>query len=157
MIIRVFTDGACSGNPGAGGWAAIFNEKEKTVSFSGNEIDTTNNKMELLAVVKALKKIKSMNKNRTQFEIHSDSAYVINAINLKWVYKWKMNGWKTTRNAPVKNQSLWKELIRLMAEIEGSGRTITFVKVKGHAGNTFNEFADRLAREEAEKAKRLAN
>lgn len=158
MKLRIFTDGACSDNPGPGGWAAIINLKEGYTVLKGYEINTTNNKMELMAVVKALSKIMKesidgFDKEKDKVEIHSDSAYVVNAINDKWTVKWKLNGWKTTKGKDVKNRELWEELMSLLMAFKSNGIKISFVKVKGHNGNALNEMADKVARSQVEEAK----
>lgn len=158
MKLRIFTDGACSDNPGPGGWAAIINLKEGYTVLKGYEINTTNNKMELMAVVKALSKIMKepidgFNKEKDKVEIHSDSAYVVNAINDKWTVKWKLNGWKTTKGKDVKNRELWEELMSLLMAFKSNDVKISFVKVKGHDGNALNEMADKVARSQVEEAK----
>ena len=106
--------------------------------------------MELKAVVTAMRKISKLDE-KGRYEIHSDSAYVINAIKNEWISKWQSNGWKTTRNEKVKNQDLWKELLRLQKALMNLGFCVKFVKVKGHSGNMFNEMADKLAKEEVQK------
>lgn len=148
MKLRVFTDGACSENPGAGGWAAVFNLKNGYKVISGHEASTTNNRMELMAVIKALQKAISKG-ILNDVEVHSDSAYVVNAVTKGWFVRWKVNGWKTTSGEDVKNRDLWEELDKLMKQMHG----FELVKVKGHSGNTFNEIADKAAREEVLKAK----
>lgn len=165
MKIRIFTDGACSKNPGPGGWAAVFNSDESCHTIQGNELETTNNRMELKAVVECLKYItrkyhgrKNGNCEDISVEIYSDSAYVVNAINGCWITKWKLGGWVTTSRNDVKNKDLWIELDGLLKTIMSSNsRTndicVKFIKVKGHSGNTFNELVDKLAREETQKAK----
>lgn len=150
MGVRFFTDGACSGNPGPGGWAVVKLDNEDVVCYSGGESQTTNNRMELKAVVTAMRKIVKLNEEEI-YEIHSDSAYVVNAVENGWIDKWKKNGWKTTRNERVKNQDLWKELLRLRKALKELGFEVSFVKVKGHAGNMFNEMADKLAREKSQE------
>lgn len=147
MKLNIYTDGACSGNPGPGGWAIVFFNKDKTISYSGYKTKTTNNEMELFAVVKALQKI-SKSKNDYEFAIFSDSAYVINAISLGWIYRWQANGWKTSRGDEIKNKELWQKLISLLSDMK-EDKTILFNKVKGHSGNTFNELADNLARKQS--------
>lgn len=155
MKLRIFTDGACSGNPGPGGWAAIFNFLDCTKKLSGYEIETTNNRMELLAVVKSLKKVADikaelLKDGYDEIEIHSDSAYVVNAVNKEWILNWKKNNWKTSKGEDVKNSELWKRLDVLL----NMDLRISFVKVKGHNGNMFNEMADEEARLNSEKAKK---
>lgn len=152
MRLRIFTDGACSGNPGPGGWAALFALDETNEVISGHEIETTNNRMELLAVVNGLAKSKEF-KQYDVLEIHSDSAYVVNAITKQWLAKWKMNGWKTSTKENVKNYDLWKRLDALLAESCLLGRQVTFVKVKGHDGVLLNEIVDTRARSESIIAK----
>lgn len=155
MKVRIFTDGACSENPGPGGWAAVFNTEKKCYTISGNELHTTNNRMELRAVVEALRKIlsKRKHKSKNQYDIFSDSAYVVNTINNNWLEKWKMNGWKTTKGRDVKNRELWEELNELIGNINRKDIEVTFHKIKGHSGNMFNELVDKIAKEESIKAK----
>lgn len=155
MKVRIFTDGACSENPGPGGWAAVFNTEKKCYTISGNELHTTNNRMELRAVVESLRKIlsKRKNKSKNQYDIFSDSAYVVNTINNNWLEKWKMNGWKTTKGRDVKNRELWEELNELIDNINRKRIEVTFHKIKGHSGNMFNELVDKIAKEESIKAK----
>lgn len=154
MRVRIFTDGACSENPGPGGWAAVFNTESKCKTISGNEEMTTNNRMELKAVIESYKKVLSKNpKKETEFELYSDSAYVVNSINNGWIMKWQQNNWKTTKNEDVKNRDLWEELAKLRAEAVSRNIYIKIIKIKGHTGNTFNELVDKLAKEESMKAK----
>lgn len=157
MKIRIFTDGSCSENPGPGGWAAVFNTENKCDIIKGNEQSTTNNRMELKAVVESLKKILSYNSEKNiegiEFELYSDSAYVVNAINNCWIDKWFKNNWKTTKDDNVKNKDLWSEFFFLRNKVRASGIYVKVIKIKGHAGNTFNELVDKLAREETLKAK----
>ncbi|HBK01636.1 MAG TPA: ribonuclease HI [Clostridiales bacterium] len=143
-IVTIYTDGACSSNPGPGGWAAILIHGEKKKEICGGEKDTTNNRMEMLAVINGLKALKVVCK----VSVHSDSAYVVNAINNGWIYGWVKNGWKTADKKPVKNQELWEELLALLKKHD-----VTFVKVKGHADDELNNRCDFLARAEAEKLK----
>lgn len=154
MKIRIFTDGACSENPGPGGWAAVFNTENKCTAIQGHEQLTTNNRMELKAVVESFKKILSKKiKDDIEFELYSDSAYVVNAINNKWVDKWQQNNWKTTKYDDVKNRDLWEELCFVKNKTRSLGVYVKVIKIKGHAGNTFNELVDKLAKEETLKAK----
>ena len=152
MKVRIFTDGACSENPGPGGWAAVINTANKCSTISGNEKTTTNNRMELKAVIEAFKKVLIKNKN-AEYELYSDSAYVVNSINNGWIDKWQQNNWKTTKNDDVKNRDLWEEFAYLKNKVESLGIYIQIIKIKGHAGNTFNELVDKLAKEESFKAK----
>ena len=153
LKVRIFTDGACSENPGPGGWAVVFNTESKCSTISGNENMTTNNRMELKAVIEALKKVLSKNPSDVEYELYSDSAYVVNSINNGWIDKWQQNNWKTTKNDDVKNGDLWKELAFIINRIKSLGIYIKIIKIKGHAGNTFNELVDKLAKEESLKAK----
>lgn len=154
MRVRIYTDGACSENPGPGGWAAVFNTASKCRTISGNEKLTTNNRMELRAVVEAFKRIVSKKTNsNTQYDIFSDSAYVVNTINNNWLEVWQNNNWQTTKREDVKNRDLWEEFNELRLKAIEQGICITIHKVKGHSGNTFNELVDKLAREESIKAK----
>lgn len=140
--VTIFTDGACSNNPGAGGWAAILIYKNVKREISGNESMTTNNKMELQAVVEALK----MLKEPCEVSLHSDSAYVVNAFENDWITSWQLAGWKTADKKPVKNVEKWQELITLCQT-----HKVKFVKVKGHADNELNNRCDELARAEVLK------
>ena len=140
--VTIYTDGACSGNPGAGGWGAILMHEGKKKEFSGFDPETTNNKMELTAVIEALKKLKKPCK----VQLYSDSAYVVNALTLGWLDNWKNNGWRGSDKKPVKNIELWEELdcLLLLHDVE-------FIKVKGHADNEFNNRCDALATGEIAK------
>ncbi|MBO5477110.1 MAG: ribonuclease HI [Clostridia bacterium] len=140
--VILYTDGACSGNPGPGGYGAIliYNNIEKEIS--GGEKDTTNNKMEMMAVIKGLE----MLKEPCEVEVYSDSAYVVNSIEKGWIYSWKKNGWKKADKKEVKNIDLWERLLKLMET-----HKVTFLKVKGHADNELNNRCDRLAVSEREK------
>ena len=151
--VRVFTDGACSGNPGPGGWAAIFVIGNEQRILKGRELDTTNNRMELAAIVASLRKIKVLRKRENrEYIINSDSAYVINAINQNWIAKWIKNDWETSKGEKVKNCDLWEECNKLINEINEIGVKILYCKVKGHSGNPLNEYADQIAKTEAAKA-----
>ena len=140
--VTIYTDGACSGNPGAGGWGAILMHGDKKKEFSGFDPETTNNKMELTAVIEALKKLKKPCK----VQLYSDSAYVVNALTLGWLENWKNNGWRGSDKKPVKNIELWEELdcLLLLHDVE-------FIKVKGHADNEYNNRCDALATGEIAK------
>lgn len=157
MKVRIFTDGACSENPGPGGWAAVFNTANKCFTISGNEQSTTNNRMELRAVIEVFKKIVRIHKKnkalKAEYDIYSDSAYVVNSINNNWIESWEKNNWKTSKREDVKNKDLWEKFIELKSELDNFGIKITLNKVKGHSGNTFNELVDKLARAESIKAK----
>ena len=142
--IEIFTDGACLGNPGAGGWGVILRYKDAEKELSGGEENTTNNRMELTAVIKALEALKE----KCNITLYTDSRYVMDGIE-KWIFQWKKNGWKTSnKKTPVKNVELWQKLDELKSMHE-----IRFVWVKGHTGHKENERCDELAREEAQKFK----
>lgn len=157
MRVRIFTDGACSENPGPGGWGVVFNTTSKCYTFSGNEQLTTNNRMELRAVIEAFKRIVAKETQfcepQHEYDIYSDSAYVVNTINNRWIEAWQKNNWKTTKNEDVKNRDLWEEFSELRVQANKLGVSITIHKIKGHSGNTFNELVDKLAKEESMKAK----
>lgn len=142
--IILYTDGACSGNPGAGGYCAIlqYNGKEKIIS--GGEAQTTNNRMELLGVINGLKALK----NPSEVEVYSDSAYVVNAFLEDWISYWVLNNWTTKGKKEVANVDLWQELIELTRK-----HKIVWHKVKGHANNELNNRCDEIARSEIEKYK----
>ena len=135
--VELYTDGACSGNPGAGGWGAvlIYNGIEKEIS--GGFPDTTNNRMEIYAVIAGLKCLKT----DCEVNVYSDSAYTVNAINAGWLDGWMKNGWKKADGKPVLNVDLWQELYALSCR-----HKLTFIKVKGHADNVYNNRCDALAR-----------
>ena len=138
MKYVIYTDGACSGNPGPGGWGAIIlSEKKNETSISGKEKSTTNNRMELLAPIMALKKIRKASK----VIIYTDSTYVKNGITI-WIKNWEKNGWKGANKKPVKNKDLWLILNEL-----SKAKIIEWKWVKAHTGNKYNEMADRLATE----------
>ena len=134
-MINIYTDGACKGNPGVGGWGAIIMQDEKNIELFGGENETTNNRMELMAVIMALKEISS----NLELTIYTDSKYVQKGIS-EWIKNWKVNNWRSSSKKPVKNKDLWIEL----DEAVGS-RKINWEWVKGHAGNEGNEKADELA------------
>ena len=138
-MIKIYTDGSCLGNPGNGGWAAIIFIGKKKISLKGSKKNTTNNQMELLAPIKALKKIPIDEK----IEIFTDSKYLKLGIT-EWIFKWKKNGWKTSNKNKVKNLELWKELDSLV-----DNRQIKWSWVKAHSGNKNNEEVDLLARSAA--------
>ena len=134
-LVEIFTDGACSGNPGPGGWGALlrFNGHEK--ELSGGEADTTNNRMEMMAVIEALGALKKP----STVHLHTDSKYVMDGVN-QWLEGWKARGWKTAAKKPVKNQDLWERIDSAI-----STHTVTFFWVKGHSGHPDNERVDKLA------------
>lgn len=134
--VTIYTDGACSGNPGPGGWCAILEYQGREKMISGGEESTTNNRMELMAVIVALEAL-----NRPcEVEVHSDSQYVVNAFNKHWIDGWKKRGWKTANKQPVKNRDLWERLLAAKSK-----HKVEFIWVKGHAGHELNERCDELA------------
>ena len=136
MKYKIYTDGACSGNPGPGGWGAvIFDQDNKQKNISGSEKNTTNNRMELLAAIMSLKKIKT----NSEVVIFTDSIYVKNGIT-EWMKNWKKNGWKNSSKKPVKNKDLWVKLDKLC-----EANRVSWKWVKGHSTNEFNNLADELA------------
>ena len=138
-MIKIYTDGSCLGNPGNGGWAAIIIEDNKKIQIKGSKKDTTNNQMELLAPIKALKKIPK----GSSVQIFTDSKYVKSGIT-EWIHNWKKNGWKTTNKQPVKNKELWTELDLMTSEFE-----IKWNWIKGHSIDKLNNEVDLIAREAA--------
>ena len=140
--ITIYTDGACSGNPGPGGWGAILMMGDVRKEISGGSENTTNNIMELSAVIEALKLLK----RPCKVNVFSDSAYVVNAFNQKWIYGWMKKSWRTAGGDPVKNKELWQELYSLTKVHD-----VTFNKVKGHADNEFNNRCDEMAVAESKK------
>ena len=134
-IIDIYTDGACKGNPGPGGWGAFLKSGDHEKDIFGGESQTTNNRMELMAVIEALKTLN----NRSRIRLFIDSQYVKNGINI-WISNWKKNGWRTSNKKAVKNVDLWMQLDELVPNHE-----IEWIWVKGHAGNVGNERADALA------------
>lgn len=135
--ITIYTDGACSGNPGPGGWGAILKYNDLQKELNGGAADTTNNRMELMAAISALQSLKEP----CQVDLFTDSVYVRDGIS-KWIEGWKRNGWRTAAKAPVKNAELWQEL-----DAARKNHKVTWHWVKGHAGHPENERADELARE----------
>ena len=136
MKYKIYTDGACSGNPGPGGWGAvIFDQDNKQKNISGSEKNTTNNRMELLAAIMSLKKIKT----NSEVVIFTDSTYVKNGIT-EWMKNWKKSGWKNSSKKPVKNKDLWEKLDKLC-----EANIVSWKWVKGHSTNEFNNLADELA------------
>ena len=134
--VIIYTDGACSGNPGPGGWAAVLLFKDVKKEISGGKKETTNNEMEITAVLEALKILKEP----CEVDVYSDSAYVVNTFEKGWIDNWVKSGWKTASKDPVKNVELWKELLELMKK-----HNVTFHKVKGHSDNELNNRCDELA------------
>jgi len=139
-MIKIYTDGSCLNNPGNGGWAAIININGEVKKISGGVKDTTNNKMELMAPIKALQELKG----NEQIEIYTDSQYVRLGIT-DWVHKWIKNNWQTSKKEPVKNKELWIQLHEL-----NNSSDVKWIWVKAHAGNALNEEVDLLAKQAAE-------
>jgi ribonuclease HI len=155
LTIKIYTDGACSGNPGPGGWSALLliksDKSKEKVTIKGGEKQTTNNRMELTAVVESLEFIqKNLFSFKNEIKICSDSSYVVNSINNGHLHKWCKNGWKTTKESDVLNRDLWERAIRMVELLKP-----TMVKVKGHSGDKFNDYVDEKAVEEANKYKTL--
>ena len=138
--VEIYSDGACLGNPGPGGWGAILMAKDKKKEISGSESDTTNNRMELTAVIEALKTLKKP----AQVKLYTDSKYVIDGIT-KWIFSWKKTQWRNSNRKLVKNADLWQNL-----DHEVQKHKIKWIWVKGHNGNFYNELVDNLARKQAE-------
>ena len=141
-VVEIYTDGACSGNPGPGGWAAILMCRGVEKEVSGYEADTTNNRMELTAVIEALSALKKP----CEVSLYTDSSYVLNAFANGWIYNWVKNGWKTASKSEVLNSELWQRLLALTKT-----HKVAWVKVKGHADNEYNNRCDKLARDEIKK------
>lgn len=140
--VVIYTDGACSGNPGNGGWCAILNYKGYEKVISGGEKETTNNRMELMAVIEGLQALNEP----CEVDIFSDSAYVVNAVLEGWLYNWKRSGWVKSDKKEVKNVDLWEKLLKNL-----STHKVVFNKVKGHADNELNNRCDKVARAESLK------
>lgn len=146
--IIIYTDGSSLGNPGPGGWGAVVSfPNGKIIELGGREESSTNNRMEMTAVIRALRLVQEKNKLGKQIKIHSDSAYVINGITM-WVYGWLKNNWRTASKEPVLNQDLWEELFKLEFNLKRKYE-IEWVKVAGHAGISLNERCDFIATEYA--------
>ena len=144
----IHTDGACSGNPGPGGFAAIIEVRECRFTVTGGEPNTTNNRMEMSAVIEAVRLLNSQSSLRhSHLTVRSDSQYIVNAFNDNWIENWKRKGWRTAKKQPVANKDLWETLLRELAP-----HPTKFVWVKGHSGDPMNEECDRLAVEQAQSA-----
>ncbi|HPT77921.1 MAG TPA: ribonuclease HI [Candidatus Atribacteria bacterium] len=142
--VDIYTDGACSGNPGPGGWAAILLYKGKEKILTGFEESTTNNRMELLGPINALEALKEP----CTVNIYTDSAYVSNAFLQNWLDKWQKNNWLTSKKTPVENRDLWERLLQL-----SKLHDVTWIKVRGHSDNEINNRCDELAHKAIEEAK----
>ena len=134
--VILYTDGACSGNPGPGGWGALLLWKGKEREMTGGALDTTNNRMEMMAVIEGLKALKKP----CLVKIHSDSALIVNTFKKGWIENWQKKGWKKSNKKPVENRDLWEKMLKAMKP-----HTIEWIKVKGHADNQLNNRVDRLA------------
>ena len=134
--VIIYTDGACSGNPGPGGWGAILMYRDKKLEISGYEAQTTNNRMELMAPIQALRRLKEP----CEVRVYSDSAYLVNAFQKHWLDNWQRKNWVKSDKKPVENQDLWKEILALTDK-----HAIQWLKVKGHADNPYNNRCDELA------------
>lgn len=143
--VILYTDGACSGNPGIGGWSAILMYKGHEKELVGYNKDTTNNRMEMFAIIQGLSALKEP----CEVQVYSDSAYVCNAFIEGWVDEWAKNNWKTAGKSPVKNDDLWKLML-----IQIKKHKVTFNKVKGHADNEYNNRCDKLATDEIKRVKK---
>jgi len=140
--VIVYTDGACSGNPGPGGWAALLQWNQQEKELTGGAPDTTNNRMEMRAVIEALKALK----RPCHVKIHSDSALIINAFKQGWIDTWLKRNWKKANKKPVENRDLWEEMLAAMQT-----HKVEWIKVKGHSDNERNNRVDRLAVEESKR------
>ena len=140
--INIYTDGACSGNPGPGGWAAVLLYGDRKKEISGGERDTTNNRMEMMAVISALETLKEA----CEVDLYTDSQYIVNAIEQGWVYAWKKKGWIKSNKEPAKNPDLWEHLLKLLKH-----HKVKFHWIKGHADNPYNNRCDELAVAESKK------
>lgn len=147
--IIIYCDGACSGNQyrtNAGGWGAILQHAGRSKEIHGGELNTTNQRMEITACIRALEHLKS---GKYTVEVYTDSAYLVNCINNKWYTAWQKNGWKNASKKPVENRDLWERLLTLLSLYK-----VVFIKVVGHSGDQLNERADELARQGIEKVKK---
>lgn len=142
--VTIYTDGACSGNPGPGGWAAVLEYKGVKKELSGFEENTTNNRMEITAAIKGLEALNQI----CAVDIYTDSAYLFNAFDKSWLFTWTRNNWKKSNNKPVENQDLWEKLLTLT-----HSHRVVWHKVKGHSDNEFNNRCDQLARNEIKRQK----
>ncbi|MCI9519057.1 MAG: ribonuclease HI [Clostridia bacterium] len=144
--VDLYTDGACSGNPGVGGWGVVLIYKGHIKELSGYFDYTTNNRMELFSIIQGLKSLKE----KCEVTVYSDSAYAVDSFNKGWVRKWESNGWKTGEKEPVKNKDLWTDLLLTVEKHD-----VTFIKVKGHSDNLYNNRCDEMARAEIKKCRSL--
>lgn len=150
--LNLYTDGSCLVNPGVGGWAVVFEDRS---ALSGADPNTTNNRMEIQAILEALYHIWTVAEKYDSFTIYSDSAYTLNTIVRGWFIGWKKRGWKNASGDPVKNVDLWKEVDEALLQLHCDNVQVKFVKVKGHSGHEYNELADHHARLAATQLKSL--
>lgn len=143
-VVKIYTDGACKGNPGKGGWAIIMITGDLEFEYGGGESFTTNNRMELRAVIEGLK----LTKETERIQIYTDSAYIVNCFNKGWRTNWENKNWKTSKGTKIANSDLWQELFSIV----DSKFNVEFIKVKGHSGDRYNERVDKLASREAKNA-----
>lgn len=154
MLFKIYTDGSCSKNPGPGGYAFVMLSKRDNpiLQVSGCEVNTTNNRMELKAILSALKHIwnnHEYNNKNSVIQIYSDSAYCLNALSQNWLENWKKNDWVNKKGEEIKNVGLWKDVYFYRKKIRSR---IEYIKVKGHSGNYYNELVDKLAKEATNRA-----
>lgn len=142
QLVQIFSDGACSKNPGPGGWASILKHKNHELKISGNEKNTTNNRMELIAIIKALSALKKP----CSVQIFTDSKYIVNSINLGWAKKWQQNNWMKNKKNKALNSDLWQKLLELIQK-----HKTEFIWIKGHNGHPENELCDKIAVNEYKK------
>jgi ribonuclease HI len=142
--VVIYTDGACSGNPGPGGWGAVLMYGTAAKEISGGERNTTNNRMELMAAIQALETLKEP----VRVRLHTDSAYIVNCFHQAWHERWQRNGWRNSKKEPVENRDLWERLLALTKRHQ-----VEFVKVKGHSDDQWNTRCDELARAAAAAAR----
>jgi len=145
--VDIYCDGACSGNPGPGGWGAVLIYKGQEKELSGYSSESTNNRMELTAAIMALRALKES----CDVSVYTDSAYLSNAFNNGWLLAWESNGWQNAKKQPVENKDLWMQLLNLVKE-----HRVEWIKVKGHADNAYNNRCDKLATDEIKKRKKPA-
>lgn len=151
---HIFTDGACSGNPGPGGWAfAVYcTEGYKLHEQNGGENDTTNNRMELTAMIKAFEFMHATG-NHLYYQFYTDSAYIFNCFRMEWYIGWEKNGWKNAKKQPVANQDLWEQLIKLYRDASSASFVFDIIKVEGHSTNEYNNYVDKMAVQACQRIK----
>ena len=155
LKVKVYTDGACSGNPGPGGWAALLiiksDKAKEKILLKGGEKHTTNNRMELIAIAESLEFIKkNFNKFESEVRVYSDSSYAVSSVNSGSLSKWMINGWKTSKDTDVSNKDIWERIVEVVKHFNP-----TLIKVKGHSGHKHNDYVDKKAVAECDKYKKL--